>query len=380
MHTLADVLKSVMRTRQWSQARLGQEFGVSQEWVSKVTRGKLDPGIGKISRLLDHVGWEVRIVPKGEETDPVKRRQFLTVAASVAFVPSASANPYRDPAYVHTLAKTLNEGLYDHGGIPILPTAIRHVRHLESALTGDDRHLQAAASDLAFWAAWIARDAGRFDTAEHLGRLALALAERAGDQEAQSAACSALSKISANRHRLDQAVMYAQRGIAFQEITDERRAWLYVRLGDALARVGGQEYSAHDALARAQGFAENLPNVVDTADLIMSAGGALSKLRAYEDAYSSLGEAVRLSGDRSPLLRADTLCFQAVTALHAADPLFAADRMFGLARVTPLISSSRLDKKLNELLAISARWTAVPEIRSAREQLHTIRQPITPDA
>lgn len=122
----------------------------------------------------------------------------------------------------------LSTEFYDHGGVLLLPLALRHAQRLQPALTGTDRTLQTAASGLATWAAWVANDAGRFDTAEQVGRLALALAERAADREAQAAAYSALSRISIGRCRPDHAVVYAKRGAALPGITEARRAWLHV--------------------------------------------------------------------------------------------------------------------------------------------------------
>src|SRR5690606_27231276 len=106
----------------------------------------------------------------------------------------------------------------DHGGIPILPTALRHAHHLQSALNSTDRALQSAASNTLTWTAWVANDAQRIDTAEHLGRLALVLGERAGDHEAQAAACSVLSRITIGCHRLNHSVAYARRGAALSDI------------------------------------------------------------------------------------------------------------------------------------------------------------------
>lgn len=53
----------------------------------------------------------------------------------------------------------------------------------------------------------------------------------------------------------------------------------------------------------------------------------------------------------------------------------AAERMMVLARVAPLVDSGRLDDYLLEVLAESAKWATVPEIRDARNQLKTLVPP-----
>src|SRR4051812_26268647 len=100
---LPNALRAIMIRQGWSQTDLAAELGVSQSWVSQTSRGVKDSGIAKVQRLLERIGWEVRITPKTEE-DPVKRRDFVTAVGSIAFVPSPKVGPYQGPGYVRGLA------------------------------------------------------------------------------------------------------------------------------------------------------------------------------------------------------------------------------------------------------------------------------------
>lgn len=368
--SLPEALKTIMRQHGWTQRELGRQLGMSQVWVSQVTRGQKDTGVANMIRRLSRIGWELVIRPKRE--DPVKRRQFLAAATSVAFVPSAQTPPYQDPEYVRALTDHLSTSLYEQGGLRVLPAALEYAQQMKGALTSTDRTLQAAASSLTAWAAWVAKDSERFDIGERLGRLALALANRAGDQEAQSGAYSALSRISIGAGRPHDAVAYARRGVALPEITPAQRAWLNMRLGRALALVGGQDYAAREALAQAQDTTAYLPDVFEVADLTGNIGEGLSDLRAYSEAQASLDESAALSEKRSPLLHGSALVLQAKTALRASDPEFAVDRMVVLARITPMVSSSWLRRNAREILDLSARWATVPEMHTAREYLSSV--------
>jgi hypothetical protein len=102
----------------------------------------------------------------------VKRRHFVSAVGSIAFVPSPKTVPYQDPEYVRTLAERLAQDRYEQGGIPISSTALRHLKKVGFVISGKDRKLQSAASDLACEAARIFYDARRYDVAERAGSFA----------------------------------------------------------------------------------------------------------------------------------------------------------------------------------------------------------------
>ncbi|WP_345435269.1 hypothetical protein [Actinoallomurus vinaceus] len=370
--SLAQALKLIMKSREWTQTEIARELGVSQVWVSQVSREQRDTGITKASRLLARVGWELRITPIGEEDDPVKRRSFIAAAASVTFLPSAKAGPYQDPEYLRALATQLRATQYEIGGVPLVAAASRHLNKIGQAVNARDRDLQVAAAGLARAASHVLHDARLFGKAENAGNLALVLAQRADHVDDTANALELMSQVSSYRGDYHRAAMYAQRGLTLSGLTDELKARLSVRLGVSLAKTSahGVERRSRHMLDVAHEFDGTSPGTA--AMIVGSSGIALSRFGRHEEAGDHLDEAVRLF-DGIPFLRGMWLAENAKAAVRAADPGKAADQMHALARVSPLITSSRFDQKVSDIIAASSRWASVPEMRDAREQLRAIQ-------
>ncbi|HEX6471298.1 MAG TPA: hypothetical protein VF069_19510, partial [Streptosporangiaceae bacterium] len=328
-----------------------------------------------VIKVLAGIGWEVVIRPK-RENSPVKRREFVTAAASVMFVPSPKVGPYEDPSHVRELAGRVVKGVHEHGGGAVAETAIRHVRRIRSAVVARDRQLQEAASELAVETVWVLNDARRFDAGENVGRLALELARRSENSDAQSRAYSALTGINMERGSVDRALMYARDGVNTSEVPETQQAWMRLRKARALALVRGQRHASRDELESVEALLRDggLPrqSAFDAADMRGSIGIALNGIKAYEKAHSTLEEAVAGLEDSSPLLQGRCLAQQVIAALGMAQPELAAGHMLALTRVAPLVDSRRLDDYLRQVLAESAKWAGVPEIRDAREHIKTL--------
>jgi transcriptional regulator with XRE-family HTH domain len=373
--TLPEAVKSIMQANGWSQSQLARELGVPRDWISKIKRGDRDPSIGRLSQLLTGIGWEVVIRPKREKV-PVKRREFVAAAASVMFVPSPKVGPYEDPTNVHELAQRLAHARYEHGGGSIAATAMKHIRRIEPVVTGRDKKLQAAASDLAAESTWTLSDAHHFDAGENVGRLALELAKRSENPDAQSRAYSALTQLNSEWGRADRALMYAKSGVQLPEVPETQQAWMRLRRARTLTLVRGQENAARDEIEsvygplRDRGFPGQ--SSFDVADMMACIGVALNRIGVHADAHGMLNEAVALLGDSSPNPQCQRLAQQALAALRMSQPALAAEHMLDLARVAPLVNSRWLDGDLREVLAESARWATVPEIRDARGQLKAL--------
>lgn len=371
VRTLADALRMIMRERGWSQTDLARELGVSQVWVSNVTRGQRDPGLARSAGYLARVGWEIRLCPARVEEDPVKRREFMAATASVAFVPAQKVGPFQDPEYVRMLASRLDLMRDEQGGVPLVSTAMRHVNHLRQAINSRDRNLQAAASDLARKAALVLDDARELDPADQAGALALTLARRADYVEGAAHSYENLCLFSSRRGDAGRAATYAGRGLQLPELPDEHRARLNVRLAAALSRQKGYGFQRQTRAAMDEALGiDGIPPAA-TAVVAGNVGIAQGRLGLYEDAQKSLTEAVRIFR-RTPLMYAAYLASQTKAALQAADPSMAADLMFRLARATPLVTSARVDKHVSDIMAASAQWAKVPEMRDARAQLSAV--------
>lgn len=369
VRTLPDALKAIMESNGWSQSDLARELGVSQVWVSEVSRGIKDTTFTKAIGLLGRVGWEVRLSPRAE--DPVQRREFMAAAASVIFVPSPKTSPYQDASYVDALAGALARNRYELGGMPLVVPATSHISRIEKALasTQPPALLQAAAH-LADQAALVLYDAGKLGAADHAEALSLELARRAEAPEAQARAYDGLSRISLYRGDHSRAVAYAERGLKVSDVTNNQRAALYMRLGRSLAVIPGQRQSSRSALDQARSVGGLTP--FDEAALVGDVGIGFGQLRVYREAGALLSEAAESIGRWSPLFQAQYLGRQVQTALRAADPAFAADRMAEMTRALPFVASARVTKRATEILKASAQWTRVPEIREAREHLQAV--------
>lgn len=363
----------IMDQRSWTQTDLARELGVSQTWVSQASRGERDPGLARATEYLGRVGWKVHITPKIDGGDPVKRREFMTAVASVTFAPSPRTGPYEDPLYVHEIAKKLDHMRDEQGGVPLVSTALRHIQRIRRAINSADPALQSASSELARKASLILFDAKKRQTAEQAGGLALALARKAGYTEGAAYAfenlCTFSQRVDAHR-----AATYAERGLRLPGLSDEHRARLNVRLGTSLARTRGHgvQRLTLDALDQAQSI-DGMSSA--TKAMIMgNVGIALRRLGLYDGANTSLAESVRLFRD-SPHMHSLYLAHQIKSALASSEPTLAADRMFALTRLVPLIASARLEEHIREILAAAAHWADVPEIRAAGGQLRAVALP-----
>jgi tetratricopeptide (TPR) repeat protein len=382
-----------MERRAYSQNRLARELKKGQGWVSDVINGKAGLEFAKMIKILSRIGLEVVIRPKREESDQVKRREFVAAAASVMFVPSPKVGPYQDPSNVWDLAQRTARARYEFGGGAIALTAIRHIRRIEPAVTSQDRKLQEAASDLAVQTVWALNDACRVEAAESAGRLALKLAKASGSPRAQARAYEALISLNLDHGVADRALMYANKGVRLREIPELPQAWMRLKKGWALAHVSGQENRARGEIETIQellqdthGFSgqsssENYsggrPHAAVVADMTGNIGLSLNDLGVYGEAQSAFNKCVSGLEQSSPALAAFFLAHQIMAALTASQLPLAADRMLKLARIAPLVNSPRVEKSLGKVLAQSAKWSTVPTIRDARDQLETVAHTAT---
>jgi transcriptional regulator with XRE-family HTH domain len=372
--SLPEALKLIMEKQGWSQNRLARELGTSQSWLSYAARGMKDTSTTKAIKMLGRVGWELRITPKAEG-DPVNRREFVAAAASVAFIPTSEGNPFQDPQYIRALVVRSARMGDELGGVPLVATALRHVHGIKGALNSGDRELQIAAAELAHQAAMVMYDARKFQKADQIGKFSLALATRSKDMNSQARAYQTLSQISTCQGKGELGAEYALHGLRVPDISPWERALLNVRLGRALALTPGQERKARGALDSAQSV-DGVP-APHAQSITGNVGIALDSLRAYGEADRYLTKTVAAS--LSPLGQALYLGHQVITALHAAEPAVAADRMSALANVAPLVTSSHVDQHVREILAASTHWTEVRQVRAARDQLRAAAFPHLPE-
>lgn len=382
-----EALKLIMERHGWSQTRLARELHVSQDWVSKASRGARDPAIGRVIRLLTSVGWEVVIRPKREESGPVKRREFHdkiikvaagTVAGKVAgvtFVPSAKVPMFGNPGYVTALADHLKLMRNEQGGGQLVSTARNHVEHvgIASVIAGRDRKLQVAAAKLVNIHALTLYDADRLDAAEGVAKVALALAQESQDPEIKALSYVTLSQIAAYAGAGDRGRHYAREGMKIPDISAALRAELYKREMRSLAILPGQEgaaFAAYIGIQNLDGRSSDAFHVDSFRGLNLNLGVALSDLGRHKSAIEAFSNSARHYASSSPHYFAQSLQGEILSLLHVGLPDVAADRMLTLAYVLPLINSARLQKDVNEVLDASSPWgKRYRQLRNTRDQL-----------
>ncbi|GAA1613205.1 hypothetical protein GCM10009733_006610 [Nonomuraea maheshkhaliensis] len=365
--TLPDALKAIMAQRGWSQAQLAERLGMSQAWISRVCSGISDTGVTKAQELLSRVDWEVCFSPSVEE--PVDRREFLTAAASVVFVPSAGgAHPYRDSGYLSTLADSLARGRYELGGLPLTSRALSHIKQV-SALTiaSLDQEAQKAASNLMYQVSVTFYDAGRLATSQRAGSLALELAFHAQHFPAQARAYDVLSRVALYKKDATRAAQYAQRGLRIPDLPASRTSSLHMRLGRALVAAGEHDRDARQALETALGTHSLSPFAEAALGGDVAIG--LSQLGDYDRADALLRDAAKAMSRYSLLFQAQYVGRQAQTAIRAGRPSLAAEYMETLTRALPLVSSARVNSRAQEILYTTKSWERMHEIRDARARL-----------
>ncbi|TYK52340.1 helix-turn-helix domain-containing protein [Actinomadura decatromicini] len=374
-HNISEALKMILEGRGWTQGRLGSELDMDQPTVSRLISGKRDLKINHAAALLARVGWKIRITPESEESDPVKRREFIIAAASVTLIPTPTSSPYKDSTYVQMLANRLSTSELQFGGSPLVSTALRHVRNVKGAITSRDRALQQAASNLARSASLILYDARLPREAEEVGSVGLTLARRANHVEGVAHSLENLCCFTTSVDS-QKAAHYARRGLLLEEITSEHRARLNARLAVALgwhARTSSfsisESLSAMDTARELDGLSPITKGVIAG-----NAGLSFARIRNYDRANSAFDAAVRRFEDL-PLLAATWRGSQVLASLRAGQVSQAANQMEDLASIVPLVTSARSDRNVRQILTYANQWHRVPEMREAIGHLRSVATP-----
>ncbi|WP_146778913.1 hypothetical protein [Actinomadura craniellae] len=383
--TLAEALNLIMEERRWTQAQLAGELGegITQAWVSRASRGLKDATIGTAARMLSRVGWEIRIVPRAEgKTGRMKRRQFLggvagatgiaaiDAAVGPSLVAAAKTSPYDDPEYVASLANHVRQMRQNQGGADSIKAVVHHARHVISAVDNGNSELREPAAELVRVSALTLYDADYVDAAEDLAGKALKLAREAGDLESQANIYASLSQIAAYGGNADRGIRYARKGLSFgSDLTDYSRANLHIRLGRSLANIRGQDVTEIREVLEAGRNSSLSP--VEALSISGNIGLALADLGDHEEAIEELDYAVHdINSMRA--WGAEFLAREIPVMLDSGKLQLAAMRIIELAYAVPYINSARVDKYVREVLAKSASYSHVSEMREARELLRTV--------
>jgi tetratricopeptide (TPR) repeat protein len=360
VNDLGDAFRVVMSHHGWSGARLARELDTPQPWVSMVLNAKRDPGMRRSAELLARAGWELQVVPAGD--DPVRRRAFLMAAASVPFIPAPKASPYSSPAYLDALAGRMAHNEAQLGGAPLAREATRHATRAIPAAKAAGANLQVSASRLLRQCALVLHDVRQLGRAEETAAMALKLARAAGDLPAQAQALNTLSLITA--HLPDgRGAEYARHGLQLPGTDDDERAMLAARLGRALALAPAHRGEARRWLEHAL---ELQPN--DEAEISGNCGIGFTDAGMPGLGERYLTTAASLTAS-SPFLHSLYVARQAKTAIRGQAPELAAERMAELTALAPLVESPRLTIHLRHVYDGTRRWDGIREVRDARAAL-----------
>lgn len=328
-----------------------------------VLNGKRDPGMSRSAELLERAGWELHVIPAGD--DPVRRRDFIAAAAGVTFIPSQGTSPYSSADYLEGAADRLADDEARLGGAPLARQAARHTARTIPAAQTAGSAVQATASRLLRQCALIMHDVRQLGRAEETAVAALKLARSAGDQLGQAEALDTLSLITA--HLTDgRGAEYARHGLALAGTSDSVRAMLAARLGRAVALAPGRKHEARRYLEQAL----ELQGAGD-ADITGNCGIGFTDAGMPGLGGRYLATAADLTTS-SPFLHSLYVARQAKTAIRAREPELAASRMTELTALAPLVESPRLTIHLRHVYDGTRRWDGISEVRNARETLREV--------
>jgi transcriptional regulator with XRE-family HTH domain len=183
------LLREIRRARSWTQGELADELGYSQSWVSKMLRGKQTLNLDQAREVSRRLGIPVHLLRLGPGSEePAKRRDFAKAAAlaPLAWPKLVGA----DESTVSTLsAITRAQRKLDAttSARDLARSASAHVEMTNQMLaqtreSSAGRHVAAALSEAAGFAAWLHTDMCDLGTARTYYRLAIGAARDAGNQ------------------------------------------------------------------------------------------------------------------------------------------------------------------------------------------------------
>lgn len=83
---IGKIIAAARRHHKLTQAALARDIGVTQAWLSEVEQGKETAQIGKVLRVLAHLGVRLQtgVVPWGSRSSASRRRDSVSLADIIA--------------------------------------------------------------------------------------------------------------------------------------------------------------------------------------------------------------------------------------------------------------------------------------------------------
>ena len=94
---IGKIVATARRHRQLTQAELARAIGASQAWVSQVEQGKETAQVGKVLRVLSHLGVRLRtgVTPWGTRESVTTDPQVVSLARVIAKHTDSAAQRHR---------------------------------------------------------------------------------------------------------------------------------------------------------------------------------------------------------------------------------------------------------------------------------------------
>ncbi|SDH18351.1 hypothetical protein SAMN05421505_11293 [Sinosporangium album] len=290
--------------------------------------------------------------------------------ASVIVIPSDRLSSYRDADYVEGLAQHIKQRNFAMGGVTVQRETMHHLVLVERETRDTkDVALLLAASELASQAAIALNDSGGAHIAVRAGHLAADLARRAAGRghDALARAMGSLCRVLYDHRDYEQSLALAARALRIPDLATEQAARLQIRHARACGRVG-YEHGARAGLDQAMSLISDVGGQ-NRALLVGDIGTGLSELGL--ESADLIGQAVNGAGD-SLRLRCTLMARQIQAQINGPSPERAIPLLITLANALPFVASTRLDKRVREILALVEDRPHGSDLRAAAEHLRLL--------
>ena len=418
-----------LRRKGVSQRLIAASTGQSQSEVSEILKGRQVIAYEVLARIADGLGaprgymglaYEgaapnkaeaAARAAKAEEEENVKRRHFLTHAASVAmggcvfgasegdWFPTSAQTPaptrigMTDVQQVQAATKALRDLDYRYGGGTCRDAVVAQLSWAQQLLEADAKdhvrqELLVSLADMHSLAGWTSFDTGLLDPARgHFGK-ALEYAKQAGDNSLAANVLYRMGRVYLHHQQPNEALKFFQLGqIAAQEsgssmavaIMCANEGWAYGMLDrpDQVERMLGR---TQDEFVRASKEMPDWVRFFDENDLHGMTGSAYDALAEFNpDKYAPMAVSETMkcnNGYESHMQRSHVfgMSLQATNHIRAGDLEEGVTVGRRALEYGANVSSARVPDRLRPLQLEAAKHPTHPDVRDLAEQIRRFRE------
>ncbi|WP_433870754.1 helix-turn-helix domain-containing protein [Saccharopolyspora sp. CA-218241] len=411
-----------------SQRQIAASTGQSQSEVSEILKGRQVMAYDVLARIADGLGiprgfmglaydgaTAVRVGsaknPEAEEDESVKRRNFLSHAATVtmgaavlgveasAWNPASAQTPaptrigMTDVQQIQAATKALRDLDYRYGGGTCRDAVVAQLSWAQQLLDASAteqvrRHLFVALADMHSLAGWTSFDTGLLDPARgHFGK-ALEFAKQAGDEGLVACVLYRMGRVYLHYQEPNEALKLFQLGqVAAQEsgcaltvaVLSANQAWAYGMLNrpDQVHQMLGRtkdEFARHDGRE-----APDWVRFFDANDLHCMIGSAQDALAVYSpEKHAPLAVAATMKANASygPSMQRSHvfgLSMQATNHIRSGDLQEGIRTGRKALQLAERVKSQRIVDRMRPLQLEAARHRMNPDARELVEDVRLFR-------